>query len=146
MSTDTDKPELHLWEIDHPYYCSEGNYYERGNHERFESWADFAREGELLYDFDDDLNLLFRWDWKRARREDYIFEGFDGPEAEAEFAEASEHDSLLLFFMLQRKARNMSAEVLVTADDELAVREWLTKKAAHMALLWQPFLEVSADV
>ena len=133
--------EKHLWEFDHPYYCSEGNFFKNGCHHMFESWAEFAipghlsptgNEGNLLYDFDDDLNMLWRWDWKRAQRGDYVFD--DNPTAEelAEWEEASKTDTLLLFFMLQRKAYNISAEVIVTEADEPAVREWLAKHRAKI--------------
>ena len=32
-----------LWEIDHPYYCQEGNFYKNGMHEPFDSWDSFAQ-------------------------------------------------------------------------------------------------------
>lgn len=146
MSTET--TTKHLWEIDHPYYCSEGNFYMAGMHSVFESWAEFAEPssqtatadlGNLLYDFDDDLNLLWRWDWKRADPSDYEYE----VEADPDFEIPG--DTLQLFFMLQRKAYNISAEVAVTEADEPAVREWLEAKALHMRRLWEPLLDVVAD-
>ena len=133
-----------LWEFDHPYYCSEGNYFSAGQHEVFESWAAFATPsaqsslediGNLLYDFDDDLNLLWRWDWRRPDPSDYEYELEEDPDFEMP------GDYLLLFFMMQRKARNMSAEVAITEADESAVREWLEKKALHMRKLWEPLLD-----
>ena len=145
--------DKHLWEFDHPYYCSEGNYYKNGLNTLFESWEAFAQpskgrsfndEWNLLYDFDDDLNLLFRWDWKKADPSNYwIVPGDPDDETEA-FAEAQKTDTLQLFFILQRKAYNISAEVIVTEADEPAVREWLTTKAAHMRRLWEPLLGVSS--
>lgn len=67
----------HLWEIEHPYRCEYGNFYERGLHSRYESWAEFSRPvdydrsgprltqtGTLLYSGDPDMNCLFRWDWQ----------------------------------------------------------------------------------
>lgn len=75
---------MHLWEIDHPYYCNEGNYFKAGMHSHFETWADFAQPfsfgkgleeiGNMLYDFDDDLNFLYRWDWLRPDPADYKYE------------------------------------------------------------------------
>lgn len=121
-------------------------------HEVYESWADFAQPSKgvsfellaqipdgahgpnLLYDFDDDLNYLWRWDWKRPDPADYEYEIEEDPDFELP------GDVLLLFFMQQRKARCNSAEVPVTEADEPAVREWLTKKAAHVARVWVPFL------
>lgn len=143
---------MHLWEIDHPYYCSEGNYYRSDHHNRFESWADFAQparflsrepftEGNVLYDWDDDLNMLFRWDWKKADPEDYYLKPGDPDDESDAFAEAQKTDLLLLFFMHQRKAKNSSAEVRVTDADEPAVRQWLEGKAQYMRKLWEPLLE-----
>lgn len=55
----------HLWEIHHPYYCAEGNYYKPLSecHDEYDSWAQFYDERGTM---DDDLNLVFRWDWKRC--------------------------------------------------------------------------------
>lgn len=134
----------HLWEIDHPYYCTEGNYYKNGLHEKFGSWDQFAQPftfsndgtatGNMLYDFDDDWNFLYRWDWRRPDPDDYKYEREENPEFEMP------GDTLQLYFMAQRKARCFSAEVSVTEADEPAVRAWLTKKAEHMRKVWEPLL------
>lgn len=121
-------PELHLWEIDHPYYASDGCYYTPGNrwdevHSKWESWADFlAAWGDL----DLDLNLLYRWDWQRA-----------DPDYPDDYPDS---DALRLFFMLQRKAKPFSHYIAVKESDEPAIREWLTERAEHMRLLWEPLL------
>lgn len=117
----------HLWEYDHPYYCAEGNYYKADNHERYESWADFT--GELWFIGDRDLNLLFRWDWKSPRREPDPDYRSDSP------------DSLLLFFVQQRKARQYSCQITVTDEDEPAVRAFLADCAQKMREVWEPLLE-----
>jgi len=143
----------HLWEIDHPYYCSEGNFYKNGCHTRFGSWEEFASPttfgpagfgGNVLYDWDDDLNFLFRWDWKKADPDDYFLSPGDDDDETAAFEEAAKADTLMLFFMAQRKGRNMSAEVAVTEADEPAVRAWLETKAEYMRKVWEPLLGVSA--
>ena len=141
----------HLWKFDHPYYCSEGNFFKNGLNNQFESWADFAQPSEgknmfrdewnLLYDYDPDLNLLWRWDWKKADPDNYYLKPGDKDDETVEYEEACKTDTLYLFFMLQRKAYNISAEVKVTEADEPAVREWLTKKADHMRKLWEPLLD-----
>jgi hypothetical protein len=110
--------EMHLWEANHPYYASEGNYYRNGEHYRASSWMGFMEE---MGDADEDYNLLYRWDW---RQDD------DAPPGTG---------SLLLFYMAQRKARCFSYEVAVTAHDEVGVREWLQKKWAHLQRVWAPF-------
>jgi hypothetical protein len=116
--------QRHLWEIDHPYYCAEGNYFSNGMHFEHESWADFIAEvGEL----DEDMNAVFRWDWHRADPSDYEDEPLPG-------------DTLQVHWVGQRKASFWSTECPVTEADEPAVREWLTRRAAHMRKLWEPFL------
>ncbi|MFC5930862.1 hypothetical protein D6T64_11795 [Cryobacterium melibiosiphilum] len=126
----------HLWEFDHPYYCSQGCYYTKGTdweevHRDWETWADFA---ESWGDSDEDYNLLFRWDWKRSDPDHYAFERTEDPAFEMPA------DHLELFYMLQRKAKPFSHIITVTETDEPAVREWLTKKAEHMRKVWEPLL------
>lgn len=122
-----------LWEIEHPYYCSEGSYWVPGTrwhevHADYSSWDDFISEWGSN---DPDLNLLFRWDWQRSDPSDYE-EGEDIP-----------GDQVHLFYMMQRKARNMSIYVAVTEADEPAVRAFLTVKAEHMRKLWDPLMDVT---
>jgi NTP pyrophosphatase (non-canonical NTP hydrolase) len=42
----------HLWEVKHPYYATEGNYFDNDCHVDFDSWADFKEEGSLDADRD----------------------------------------------------------------------------------------------
>lgn len=140
----------HLWDVDHPYYAAEGNYYKAGEHSVFDSWAEFAQPtagrsfedifitgtgGNALYDFDDDLNFLWRWDWDRPSPSDWEWEIDNDPDFEMP------GDTLSLFFMLQRKARCISCDISVTEADEPAVREWLTARASKMRQVWAPLLD-----
>lgn len=108
-----------LWEANHPYYCSEGNYFAADQHDTYSSWGDFLEEWDGS---DLDQNLLFRWDWREG-------EDWNVPEGEAR---------LFLFFMLQRKARNLSCEVAVSREDEPAIREWLSVRWKLLRLMWEP--------
>lgn len=115
-----------LWDVDHPYYCAEGNYYARpseGLHTRYDSWALFIEDWGST---DPDMNLVFRWDWRRADPADYS----NGEEMPA--------DTLRVFWVLQRKAILRSTECTVTEDDEPAVRKWLTERARTIAAIWAP--------
>lgn len=114
----------HLWEYDHPYYCNEGNYFCKPGEQprsRHESWADFlAEEG----DGDLDMNLLFRWDWRKADTKE---EHWGNPT-----------DVLLLFWMGQRKGVYRWSEVAITDADEPAVIEFLKVRKAHLMEIWEP--------
>lgn len=122
---------MHLWEVEHPYYCNEGNYFARGNDQPFiqyKSWADFmAEEG----DSDPDLNLLFRWDWRKA-----------DPNEESW---GNKHEVLLLFWMGQRKGLYRWTEVRVTPEDEEAVKAWLVTRWNYLKLLWEPISAPDSD-
>jgi hypothetical protein len=127
--------EKHLWEYDHPYYCTEGNYLASpvrnadldcwGKHD---PWQDFY---DAWGDSDPDYNLVFRWDWN-------VYPDMDD-ECE-ETGEPPRH-VLNLFFMLQRKAFNKSVEVAVTPEDEPAVRQWLQERSRTIVAIRQPLIE-----
>jgi len=122
----------HLWEIKHPYYCNEGNFYKNGPdvHTVYASWGDFFEDWGTA---DEDWNAVFRWDWKRADPDDY--EPGDEPPA----------DQLCVYWVLQRKAILRSTACNVTEADEPAVRAWLTTRAEHTRRLWVPLLDAPAE-
>lgn len=102
--------------VKHPYYCTEGNYYDNNCHYTFESWNSCNWRNA-----DEDYNLLYRWDWKPADED-----------------EDDKRATLRLYFMQQRKARAVSVYVRVTDADEPAVKAWLEERWAHMLRLWAP--------
>lgn len=117
--------EKHLWEVDHPYYCEETNFFARDQHFVYANWGDFI-ESTGAVGWDLDRNLLFRWDWNQH--------------------EDSALGTLDLFWMLQRKGAYCSHSVTVHRDDEPAVRAFLAPRAARMASLWLPLLlDAEAD-
>lgn len=124
MSAQTPEQVTHLWQVDHPYYCTEDNFYKNGLANRFESWAEFTET--TFYSGDPDMNLVFRWDWHSWRRH---------PD---ESLRSDSSDELVLFFVLQRKGIFCSATIPVTDEDEPAVRAWLTDRAKTIAAIWAP--------
>lgn len=109
----------HLWEFEHPYYCTEGNFYQNGCHDEYYSWAAFMADWG---DVDFDYNLPWRWDWQSPTEE---------------FPD-QEH-RLDVFWMLQRKAICRSTSVKVSPEDEPAVREWLAERWEGIKSIWAPF-------
>jgi hypothetical protein len=128
-------PDKHLWECDHPYYGPEGNRYRSpmdNHHQLFESWEYFKLE-DSWYDSDLDMNLLYRWDWKRySEDQDFI------DDAAALGEQAS--DVLQLFYVQQRRSDMYSMAIKVTDDDEPDIRAWLVDRAEHMKELWSPLI------
>lgn len=125
----------HLWEIKHPYYCNDGNYFKNGEVYEHESWAEFMDEFSLDQT-DMDYNLVFRWDWKKPDPSDFDVAGeYGDPE------EVPTWDKLHLYFMGQRKGYFFVHIVDVTEGDEEPVREYLSAYAEHMRKIWEPFLD-----
>lgn len=120
------EPVTHLWEIDHPYYAEEGNYYSsRDCHDEFESWSDFKESG--VFDADRDMNLIYRWDWYKHDPADYEL-----PDVMPEGV------TLKIYIMGQRKARACSQFITVTEADEPEIRAWLIECAKTITAIWAP--------
>lgn len=136
-STPVESAPKHLWEYGHPYYCTEGNFFVapvggREVHTELESWAEF--KDTLWYGGDRDLNLLFRWDW-HAWHLEYPEDHTDGEEKHV----------LQLYFILQRKAYNVSVYIDVTPADEPEVRAWLADCAKTIRSTWDPIIVAEVE-
>ncbi len=121
----------HLWEVDHPYYCNEGNYFARESCESlYRSFADFL---EAEGGGDMDLNLLFRWDWTETVYDD---EGDEKPSFNGDVN--YRNGRLKLFWMGQRKGLYRWSIVDVCRADEPQVIEYLRPRFLHLVSLWSP--------
>ncbi len=126
----------HLWEFEHPFYCSESEYRTPGPDHgllEYESWGDFLEEWD---ESDPDMNLVFRWDWhtKAEREEAHGWEHY----SEEEKAEHGElYDLLEIFIVYQRKGYFQPIHVRVTDEDELSVRIWLKKRSETILSFWK---------
>lgn len=116
----------HLWEIDHPYYCNLGNYFNNDCGEKYKSWDDFE---ECVKYEDIDLNLIFRWDWNEGK--DFDLEEFNGDIY-------NKCGILYLFYISQRKGIYRWVEIEVCRDDEVNVKKFLEQRWNHMKKLWCP--------
>lgn len=123
----------HLWEVDHAYYCNDGNYYARDCGSEHKSWGEFiAEEG----DADLDMNLVFRWDWK---------EGEDQGLGEYTGDDYYRHARLHLYFMGQRKGAFRYSIVEVCRADEPAIIAYLQPRLDHLMSLWAPMVPTVSD-
>jgi hypothetical protein len=128
-------PSVRLWEVEHPYYCAEGNYFSNECHQEYGSWQAFLRtEG----DADMDYNLVYRWDWECDDDETDTVDG--RKEYASRFGMRDHAWTLKLFFMGQRKALARSVHVSVCKDDEPSVRVWLSERAEYLRKIWEPLL------
>lgn len=120
----------HLWEVDHSYYCEQGNYFSTESVESyFKSFAEFmADRGNS----DFDLNLVFRWDWN----EDETEEGESTFNGDINYR----NGKLLIFWMCQRKGIYCYSIIEVCRADEPAVIEFLKPRLEHLMALWAPLI------
>ena len=120
--------DKHLWEVNHPYYCNEGNYFATRDVETYyRSFADFLEEWG---DADLDYNLLFRWDWVET-----------DPETEESNFNGDinyRNGKLKLFWMGQRKGLYQYSIVEVCRADEADVIEFLKPRHEYLKSLWEP--------
>lgn len=128
----------HLWEVKHPYDCTEGQYTSSQHNFKtifeYESFSDFLEEWGNA---DLDYNLVFRWDWEEATDEDEEPIPFSGDVHE-------KNGTLKIFFMMQRKGYHSCSLVKVCRADEPAVIEFLTPRMEVLRRLWAPLMQPSA--
>jgi len=107
---------MKLHEPEHPYYCSESNFYAVNVAERYENVSDFL-EGWM--DQDIDRNLCFRWDVHQCDDKTYYAE---------------------IFIIQQRKG--IFKPIVITSyipdRDEPLIRPYLEKHWAVLQSLWRP--------
>ena len=115
-----------LWEIDHSYYCSEGNYYNNDCHTEYKSFADFLAD---YGDADMDMNMVFRWDWKESDPET----GENNFNGDVNYR----NGKLFLYVVGQRKALLTSKEIEVCRADEAEVIKYLKPRQEYMRALWE---------
>jgi hypothetical protein len=122
----------HLWDVSHPYYCNEGNYFTTASEcsTHYSRWQDFVAEQG---DNDLDMNLVFRFDWEPPWKD-----GDPDNAIEWQGDEYYRDSRLKLFYMGQRKGFYRWVTVDVCRADEPAVREWLQVRWDHMRTLWEP--------
>lgn len=120
---------MHLWEIEHAYYCNDGNFTSNGCLEQVDSFDAFMDLDGSNFGSDFDLNLVFRWDWVRETEDD-----------SDELSPAGElgKGTLKLYRMQQRKGHFFITHIAVGPEDEEAVRVFLAAAWKHMRELWAP--------
>lgn len=118
----------HLWEIDHPYYGPDGS----GGAVEFESFAELR---EAVDQLDEDMNHVYRWDWKdysQPIHDDLFLDGEDRGRQEFH-----------VVLVLPRKSMFLEWRCPITHDQETEVLAWLRSGRVLGALrrLWEPVLD-----
>lgn len=104
--------QKHLWEYEHEYYSNDGNYFSNDCFTEFESFQDFLDEWD---DADIDMNLIFRWDWKKDETGDYLH----------------------IYRIGQRKGIYSGQIIKVTDSDEAVVKQYLGKYKPTIISFWE---------
>lgn len=121
---------MHLWEIDHPYYCNDGNYFASGNDQPTCHYKTFGEFIEAEGDSDFDLNLIFRWDWQEG--EDYGL-----PTVKEDQDVYYRNGRLCIYWMGQRKGLYRWTTIEVCRADESDIIKFLKPRWNHMRKLWE---------
>ncbi|CAL9605880.1 hypothetical protein SUDANB95_05488 [Actinosynnema sp. ALI-1.44] len=116
----------HLWEIDHPYYAPDG--YD----DRVDSFAELK---SIVDGYDEDMNVVYRWDWFDAAQpihDDLFIDGEDRSKEE-----------LRVHFLKPRKAGFSTIRCPITKDQEFEVLEWLSgpRCLGYLRKLWEPVMD-----
>lgn len=107
---------------EHPYYCSENNYFSNDASSHWDTMTEFLDEME---DADIDMNLCFRWDIKR-NTDDETGEPVEGCNAE-------------VFIMKQRKGLFSPHRIdSVNEKEAIRFREYAEKHWKVLCDMWQP--------
>ena len=115
---------MHLWEVKHPHYCVETNYFKREVLGEFISWQEFFEE---FGDAQPNYNFLLRFDWDEDER-GCCFTGDDN----------YRNGVLKLYWLDQSKGLFTSTFVQVCRSDEPAVIEFLQPFWNYMNQMWAP--------
>lgn len=119
----------HLWEIEHSYYCNEGNYYAPGREQpgsEWKSWTDFYNE---FKDADFDYNYLIHFDWD---------ESDDGGNNTYKGDDNYRNGKLKIFWLAQRKGLYRWDIIEVCRNDEENIKEFLKPRWEYIKELWEP--------
>lgn len=115
--------ELKNYAIEHPYYCSESNFYSNEASLTYQCARHFLNDWE---DTDEDMNLVFRWDIKP---------GWD--EAENETNPTTWRAEV--FIIQQRKGIFKPVEIKSITEEELPrFVAYLQRHWDVMQKLWEP--------
>jgi len=106
----------------HPYYCSESNYYSNDAAMHFDTATDFL---DCFEGYDIDLNLCFRWDVRENMNDD------DTAGLGTYYAE--------VFIMLQRKGIFKPCSIKSIGEHEVGrFVEYLHKHHEVLLRMWNP--------
>ena len=107
--------------VDHPYYCSDSNYFSNEASKTYYTWPEFYGE---MKGADPEYNLIFRWEIREH-------EDDDGVKSGAYYME--------IFYMQQRKGLYMPISIKrVFEEDVPQIIEFLQAKYTYLKKLWEP--------
>ena len=111
-----------IFDIEHSYYMSSGNFYSNDSHSEYEDFSCFLEEwGEL----DIDYNRVHRWDIIKRDPDDYSDDD-------------DQYDGYILevYYVMQRKASLFSVCIRVTRYDEKRIIKFLKPHSKYNSNLW----------
>ncbi len=116
----------HLWEIDHPYYATDGTITDEDSFAALKATVDGS---------DEDMNLVYRWDWFDASQPIHDDLHIDGEDRSTE--------KFSVHMLLPRKGRFWTVTCPIEKHQEFEVIEWLSgpRCLGHLRRLWEPVMD-----
>lgn len=116
----------HLWEIRHPYHAADGR------EERVDS---FTALKSIVDRADDDLNMVYRWDWFDAAQPIHNDPYVDGEDRSTE--------ELSVHLLTPRKSGFWTITCPIAKHQEFEVLEWLSgpRCFGYLRRLWEPVMD-----
>lgn len=116
----------HLWEIDHPYYGADGYPNEESSFAALRASVDAS---------DEDMNVVYRWDWK----------DYSQPIHDSLFlaGEDRSEEKLTVYLLMPRKSQFWSISCPIEKHQEFEVLEWLRgpRCLGYLQTLWEPVMD-----
>lgn len=134
--------ELHQASQNHPYYCSESNYYSNDPAMEFPDFPSFMAE---FSDADVDMNLCFRWDLaSRDPNDNKNDSGIHYSEEEMEDIkeQIEEHGHYYLNLFLIQQRKGIFKPIYIVNFEEKDIPEFIKYLEPHISKLkelWKPF-------
>ena len=103
--------------VEHPYYCSDNNYFSNEPAKDYVTMTDFFQDFENV---DVDMNLMFRWDFHNYEENNGVI-------------------SASIYLMLQRKGIFMPISIKSVSEKEaIRFKKYAKRHWKNLQKMWRP--------
>lgn len=119
---------IKLEQTNHPYYCSDNNYYSNEASNSFDSWGEF-KEDFAPENIDHDYNYVVRFDLNKYSDED------------SENEDCENNYVLHLYYLQQRKGNFLPVLINNIKEEDMdEINNYLKEYSNYIKSLWSEFI------